>query len=217
MRTRQTILITLAAVGVFGAAGCGGAGTEAGKPPAQILRDAQAAAQAADSVHISGTVVRGAGSATIDLVLTAAGDGREQITGADQRVDLIKVGSTLYVKGLTAPGSTGAGYQRLAANDPRAAQLSAQLDKDAVFAQLIKQGDTPRVTGTETVAGQAAVALTPGAGAGVLYVADDAAHPYPLEVHAAPPAATAAQPGPSGALTFTEWNAHAVISPPNGS
>lgn len=217
MRTRQTILIALAAIGALGVAGCGGGGGEAGKPPAQILRDAQAAAQAADSVHIFGTVVRGAGVATIDLVLTSAGDGREQITGAGESIDLVKVGPTLWVKGLTAPDSVGAGYQRLAADDPRAAQLAGQLDKKSVFAQLIKEGDTPSVTGTETVGGQPAVALTPGAGTGVLYVADDAAHPYPLKVQAGAPAAPAEQPGPTGALTFTEWDTHAVISPPSGS
>lgn len=231
------------AVGVTGAllvvvltAGCsdstarsGAVGGEAAKPAGQILSDAQAAAQAADSVTISGTVARGAGTgtgaatATIELVLTSSGDGREQITGAGQDIDLIKVGPTLYVKGLTAPGAA-AGYQRLSVTDPRAAPLVAQLDKKTVFSQLIKTGDSAAVTGTATVAGQPAVKLTPTGGVGVLFVADDAAHPYPLEVQTSPTSAatgpapsTAAGQGPAGALMFTGWNAHTVISPPTGT
>ena len=88
-----------------------------------------------------------------------------------------------------------------------------------MFAQLIKDGDTPSVTGTDTVAGQTAVALTPAGGAGLLYVADDAAHPYPLKVQtsASGGSGAATNNGPIGTLTFTEWNSHAVISAPTGS
>jgi len=197
-------------------AGCAGGGAESGKPAAQILRDAQAAAQAADSVHITGTVARGTDTAHIDLVLASSGDGREQITGAGQNIDLIKVGQTLYLKGLAAPGAA-AGYQRLSTQSRQAMPLAAQLDKNAVFAQLIKAGDAPSIIGTDTIAGQPAVKLAPSAGAGVLYVADDAAHPYPLEVQTSTPAGATtgtAAAGPSGGLMFTDWNAHAVISPP---
>ncbi len=224
MRTRRAA--AGAALTLLMAAGCaGGGGSESGRPAQQILSDAQAAAQAADSVTIAGTVARGATTgpgattASIELVLTSSGDGRERITGAGQDIDLIKVGPTLYVKGLSAPGATSA-YQKLSATDPKAAPLVAQLDKKTVFDQLIKAGDTAAVTGTATVAGQAAVKVTPSNGAGALYVADDAAHPYPLEVETSPSGAVSgstAAPGPSGALMFTGWNAHTVISPPTGT
>jgi hypothetical protein len=217
--------LAVALVAVFSTA-CAGAhvsagGGEASKPAAQILADAEAAAQAADSVHISGTVARAGGSAadapataTLDLVLTSSGDGRETITGTGENIDLIKVGQMLFVKGLSSPD--GGGYQRLSVQDPRAAPLAAQLDKKSVFGQLIRPGAQPTVTGTATVAGQLAVALVPGGGTGVLYVADDAANPYPLKVETTPtdPATGAATPGPAGALTFSDWNAHAVIAPP---
>jgi hypothetical protein len=195
-------------------------GGEANKPAAQILADAQAAAQRADSVHISGTVDRVGGgaadapaTATLDLVLTSSGDGRETITGTGENIDLIKVGQLLFVKGLSSPDG---GYQRLSVQDPRAAPLVAQLDKKSVFGQLIRPGAQPTVTGTASVAGQPAVALVPGGGTGVLYVADDPANPYPLKVETTPtdPTTGAATPGPAGALTFTDWNAHAVIAPP---
>ena len=199
-----------------------GAGAEANKPAAQILTDAQAAAQAADSVHISGTVAQGAGdvtgspaTATLDLVLTSSGDGRETITGAGEHIDLIKVGRLLYVKGLSSPGG-GGGYQQLSVQDPRAAPLIAQLDKKSVFNQLIRPGTAPTVTGTTTIAGKPAVTLAPGGGAGVLYVADNPTNPYPLKVETTPtdPTTGAATTGPAGALTFTDWNTHAVIVAP---
>lgn len=201
---------------VLGVAGCGGGG-ESAKPAAQILSDAQAAAQAADSVHISGTVAQGGGApgaatATIDLLLTSSGDGREQITGAGQSLDLIKVGQFLYVKGLGAPGAA-TGYQKLAVTDPKAAPLVTQLDMKSVFQQLVKTGSSPTIAGTDTVDGKAAVKIAPGGGVGVLYIADDAEHPYPLKVESSTATGATAQ-GPAGALMFTDWNAHTVISPP---
>lgn len=224
--TRSAVRIGLAVtlVATLGTA-CTGApvsasGGEASKPATQILADAQAAAQGADSVHISGTVARGGGGATdapatamLDLVLTSSGDGRETLTGTGENIDLIKVGQLLFVKGLTSPDG---GYQRLSIQDPRAAPLVAQLDKKSVFNQLIRPGAQPTVTGTTTVAGQPAITLAPGGGTGVLYVADDPVNPYPLKVETTPtdPTTGAATPGPAGALTFTDWNAHAVIAPP---
>ena len=80
-----------------------------------------------------------------------------------------------------------------------------------MFNQLIKTGDTPTVTGTSPVGNQAAVQITPGEGVGVLSVADDTGHPYPLEVH------TGTGGDEAGTLTFTEWNAHSVITPPAGT
>lgn len=219
MRTRRT-LPTRAVLTALLTAGCAGGGTESSKPAAQILTDAQAAALSADSVTITGTVASGTSTATIELVLTSSGDGREQITGTGQNIDLIKVGAMLYVKGLTALGATS-GYQHLSATDPRAAPLVAQLDKKTVFGQLIKPGDAATLSGPATVAGQPAVKLTPSSGVGVLYVADNTDHPYPLEVQTSPTSAasgaaapTTAAQGPVGALMFTSWNAHTVIHPP---
>lgn len=193
----------------LGLTGCGAA-RESGKPAATILRDAQAAAQAAGSVHIHGTVAHGGDTAQLDLLLTAAGDGRERITGAGpgQTIDVIKVGSTVYVQGLGGSG----GYRRLSARDPQAAPLVGQLDMTTVFTQLIRSGDSPRISGAAPVAGTPAVQLVPAADAGVVSVADDAAHPYPLQVTSGPaPGAS----GASGTLQFTEWDTPTTITPPS--
>lgn len=215
-------VLAAAAVAVLGVGCAAPTGGEAGKPAAQILTDAQAAADAADSVHISGTVAHPATAgaapvtATLDLVLTSSGDGSEQISGAGQDIALVKVGSLLYVKGVGGLNN-GAGYQQISVTDPRVAPLVAQLDKKTVFQQLIKSGTEKAATAAATVNGVAAVSITPGDGAGVLYVADDTAHPYPLKVETAPASASAgaSASGPDGALTFTDWNAHTVIHPPS--
>lgn len=215
------LLAATAVVAALGVGCAGPTGGEASKPAAQILTDAQAAADAADSVHISGTVTHAgtAGTApvtaTVDFVLTSSGDGSELISGAGQDIGLVKVGSTLYLKGV--PGlTTGSGYHQISVSDPRVAPLLAQLDKKTVFDQLINSGSKPAITGATTVNGLAAVAVTPGEGAGVLYVADDAAHPYPLKETSPTAASTgSAATQPAGALTFTDWNAHTVIQPPS--
>lgn len=215
MHARGFALVALL-VAMAMAAGCGAA-SESGRPADQILRDALAAAQRADSVHIAGTVARGTTTATLDLVLTSSGDGQEKITGAGQDIAVVRVGQTLFVKGVSGPGA-GGGFQRMSMSDPRARQLAQQVDKNAVFAQLIKAGETPRVTGSVPVSGQPAIQLTPGAGTGVLSVADDSDHPYPLMVSSAAPATGQPTPGenPAGSLTFSDWDTHIVITAPTG-
>jgi hypothetical protein len=197
-----TGLLTL----LLGVAACG-SGPESGKPAEQILNDAQAAADNASSVHIVGDVTRSGTRAKLDLLLGNNGDGREQITTAGHTVEIVKVGQTLYVRGI--PGQSGAGYRRLSLSDPRAAQLARAVDKKTVFMRLINAKDTVTIIGTETVNGTAAVKLKPQTGPGILYVADDAEHPYPLRIDS-----TASG---EGTITFSDWGADVTISPPPGS
>ena len=187
-------------------AACGG-GRESGKPVDQILNDAQAAAENASSVHIVGDVTRGGARGRLDLLLANNGDGREQITTAGHTVEIVKVGQVLYVRGL--PGLSGVGYQRLSISDPRAAALARAVDKTTVFKQLINTKGTATIIGTETVNGSPAIKLKPQSGPGMLYVADDAEHPYPLRIDG-----TASG---QGAITFSDWGADVTIPPPPGS
>ncbi len=192
---------------LMGVTACGGGGRESGKPADQILHDAQAAAENAASVHIVGDVTHGDARGKFDLLLANNGDGREQITTAGHTIEIVKVGQALYVRGI--PGLSGAGYRRLALSDPRAARLARAVDKKTVFLQLVNFKDPVAVAGTETVGGSAAVKLKPQTGPGVLYVADDAEHPYPLRIDSA----VAGQ----GTITFSDWGADVTIPPPPGS
>jgi hypothetical protein len=188
-------------------AACAGGGRESGKPAGQILSDAQAAAEKASSVHIMGDVTRGGARAKLDLLLASNGDGREQLTTAGRRIEIVKVGQVLYVRGI--PGLSGAGYRRLSLSDPRAAPLARAVDKKAVFTKLINAKDPVTSIGTETVNGRATVKLKPRTGPGILYVADDAAHHYPLRIDG-----TA---NGQGAIIFSDWDADVTIPTPPDS
>ncbi|MGB8962948.1 MAG: hypothetical protein WCC38_13465 [Pseudonocardiaceae bacterium] len=202
LRASTGLLVVL-----LGVAACGGGGHESGKPADQILHDAQAAADHAASVHIVGDVTRGDSRAKLDLLLANNGDGKEQITSAGRTIEIVKVGQMLYVRGL--PGMSGPGYQRLSVSDPRAARLARAVDKKTVFMQLVNFQDTVTVAGTETVNGTAAVNLKPQTGPGILSIADDAEHPYPLRIDS-----TA---NGQGSITFSDWGADVTITAPPGS
>ncbi len=189
---------------LLGVAACGGGGRESGKSAEQILHDAQAAAEKASSVHIVGDVTRGGVRAKIDLLLAGNGDGREQVTTSGRTAEVVKVGQVLYVRGI--PGVSGPGYRRLSLSDPRAAPLARAVDKKAVFMQLINVKDTVSSIGIETVNGRAAVKLKAQTGTGILYVADDAEHPWPLRIDS-----TASG---QGVITFSDWGADVTIAPP---
>lgn len=192
---------------LLGVAACGGGKRESDKPADQILHDAQVAADNASSVHIVGEVLRGSTRAKLDLLLAGNGDGREQITTAGHTIEIVKVGQVVFVRGI--PGLSGTGYRRLPLADPRGAQLARAVDKKVVFDQLINAKDTVTIVGRETVNGSAAVKLKPQAGPGILYIADDAEHPYPLRIDS-----TASG---ESAVSFSDWDADVTIKPPPGS
>lgn len=192
---------------LLGVAACGGGGRESGKPAEQILHDAQVTAEKASSMHIVGDVTRGGVRAKLDLLLADNGDGREQITTSGRTVEVVKVGQVLYVRGI--PGLSGDSYRRLSLSDRRAVPLARAVDKKAVFMQLINAKDAVSIIGIETVNGSAAVKLKPQTGNGILYIADDAAHPYPLRIDS-----TASG---QGVITFSDWGAGVTIRPPPGS
>ena len=188
-------------VALLGLGACSGGGSEATKPAAQILTDAQAAAKTAASVHIIGGLNRGGAPATLELVLTNRGDGTEHISAAGRRIDITRIGPTVWVQGL--PG-TGPGYHQLPAGDPRAAAFASRVDKNALFDQLVRPRDPATIIGTAPVGGQQAVQLKPQAGPGVLNVSADASHPYPLRL------ASSAQ----STITFTDWDKPVTITAP---
>lgn len=188
-------------------AACGGGGRESGKPANQILTDAQAAAENASSVHIVGNVNHGGTRGKLDLLLANNGDGRERIITAGHTVEIIKVGQVLYVRGI--PGMSGVGYRRLSLSDPRVAPLARAVDKKTVFMQLIKSKDPVTIIGVETIGDSSAVKLKPQTGPGILYVADDAEHPYPLRIDSGA--------NGQGTITFSDWGADVTIPTPTSS
>jgi hypothetical protein len=179
--------------------------SQADKPAEQILKEARTAASEAKSVRIRGDLRKGNSNGTVELLLTNSGDGREEISAGGQTVSVVKVGDTVYAKGL--PGQPGPGYHKLAAEDPAAAQLVQAVNKKAVLDQLLNPTQKFTKAGTGKIGGQEVVKLKPQQGQGMFYFAADADNPYPLRIES-----TGQQGGMT--ITFAEWDAGVTIRPP---
>lgn len=179
--------------------------SQADKPVDQILNEARTVAKDAQSVHITGDLSQGPSKGTVDLLLTNGGDGKEEITTDGRTISLIKVGDTLHVKGL--PGLPGPGYQTLSVKDPQASQLAQAVDKNLLLDQLLSSKQKLVKAGTGKVGETEAVKLKTQQGPGMLYIADDAEHPYPLKIDST---------SPEGSLTivFLDWDKETTITAP---
>jgi hypothetical protein len=101
---RYTLIPILLAAGVL-AAGCGGTGgsgaastTPGAESPAELLPAMQAAADAAQSVHVAGTVPEGSQTDTVNMSLAAPGDASGSITQGGNTVTVDVVGGNYYVE-----------------------------------------------------------------------------------------------------------------------
>lgn len=188
-------------------AACGGGDDLSKKPPQQIINDAKTAALGAKSVHITGNLTQQGSKGTVDIVLTNNGDGKEDITAGGQTLSVVKVGNTIYVKGVQ--GQQG-GYKKLPADDPQAASLAKAVDMKAFLQQAFDTKETYKLAGTGKVGDQDTLKLTPQSGQPVLQVANDSDKPYPLMIDGT---------GSKGALsiTFTDWDADTKIAAPPAS
>jgi len=197
--------------------GCGGASTANGvaaKAPAEIVAAARAAGDAANSVHLSGSIVSGGSPITLDLQLAGDG-GRGTVSENGLSFEVIHVGGTVYIKGspafyqhvggaaaaqllkgrwLKAPASTGS-----------FASLASLTDlRQLVDMTLAIRGTLAR-TGTATVGGQNVVGVTDSSRSGTLYVATTG-QPYPIAV---------TEGGTSGGkIVLDRWNEPVSLAAP---
>lgn len=204
MRQRITAVAGLLAL-LLALTACGSSGIQDEQPVDQILRDARAAADQARSVHITGTITQGGQQGTLDMVLTNNGDGKQDITVGGSTVSVVKVGQDVYTKGI--PGSPSPEYQKLAADDPKVAQIAGSVDKKALIGQLLDPAQQLTRGRPGTVGGQETVTLNAAQGGGTLSLADDAERPYPVQIK---------NTAEDGGLTITlaEWDRPVTISAP---
>lgn len=183
---------------------CGIGADLAEKPPDQIVGDARAIADTANSVRITGSVTQQGTENTIDIVLTNKGDGKDELSSGGQTLSVVKVGDTIYAKGL--PGMP-AGYQKLPAGDPQAAELAQAVDKKKFLQEILGTDQKFTLAGEGKVGDQDTLKLTTNEGRSTLHVADDTDEPYPMRIE-----------GGGGAgkvsITFSEWNEDAQIKAP---
>ncbi|MFB6439139.1 hypothetical protein ACFCVY_20520 [Streptomyces sp. NPDC056411] len=215
-RAVVTGVVGLALAAALGA--CGSEDPDAGTngvgklPPEKIEAKAQAAAQRADTVHLSGNVVSQGRTFRLDMSLAKNG-AKGELTTKAAAFQLLRVGDDLYLKadaafwaGEKRGGSGGNGpsaaqkldgkYVKVPAADPVYKRFSGFTDKDTLLASLLglhgklTVGDRGDVDGTRTVR------LTAGAGSGGTLDVSLEGTPYPLRMKRA---------GGAGVVTLAEW------------
>ena len=215
---RMAALLTLPTLAL---AACGGSGSstagngEAGKPPVQILTDAINAAERASTVRVSGSIVDGGQSLTVDLKLVNGQGGMGSMTIQGAPVSIIDVNDTLYMNGSDAfwnrAGGSSAVIQILHGKWLKApaagnySSLASLTSMRTLFSQLLLSHGTLRKGATSTISGQSAVPVTDSAKGGTIYVATSGT-PYPIQLSKAGSG--------GGTMRFTDYGKAVTLAPP---
>ncbi|MFF8956706.1 hypothetical protein [Streptomyces sp. NPDC014894] len=201
-----------------------------GKLSAEEIEDkARAAAEAADAVRLSGTLVSEGGTFRLNMRLKEDG-GSGSVTSKDNTFELLRIADDLYLKadagfwkhedgkaagagGGTTPskadaeaaGKLGDKYVKVPQGDPAYREFRGFTEMDSLLNGLLgmqgklSKGERTKVGGVQTIKVQA----EQGAG-GVLDVALEG-EPYPLRF---------ARAGGKGVLTLGEWDAGFELAAP---
>lgn len=210
-------------------AGCGGGSSSsssassdngvAGKSPADILAATKVASDAANTVHVSGSIVSGGSPITLDMNLLAGKGGRGQLSENGLAFELIQVGKTVYIKGSPAfykkIGGTAAAqllqgkWLKAPASDADFASLSQLTDlRQLVDQTLENHGSSLTKIGTSTIDGQKVVGITDKSKGGTLYIATTG-RPYPIQI--------AKSGSGGGKITFDRWNSSVTLAAPTNA
>ncbi|MEA2335284.1 MAG: hypothetical protein QOG40_1774 [Solirubrobacteraceae bacterium] len=215
--TAPLLVLLLIAVAI---AGCGGSSSAsgngiAGKTPTEILAATKAASDAAKSVHVSGSIVSGKSSITLDMSLLAGRGGRGKLSESGLPFELIQVGGSVYIKGSAAfykrIGGTAAAqllqgkWLKAPSSDANFASLSQLTDLRQLVDQTLSSHASLKKTGTTTIDGQKVVGLTDTSKGGTLYIATTG-KPYPIEI--------AKDGSGGGKITFDRWNSTVTLAAP---
>ena len=199
-------------------AGCGSSASTNGiadKQPAQALAAAKAAANAASSVHVSGSAVAGGSPITFDLALLAGRGGRGTVSEKGLGFEVVHLGDTVYIKGSPAfyQRVGGAAAARLLhgkwlkgpATVGSFASLASLTDLHKLIETTLALRGTPSRAGTVSVGRQKAVGITGAANGGTLYIAASGP-PYPVAV---------TEDGSSpGRIVLDHWNEPVALAAP---
>jgi hypothetical protein len=200
--------------------GCGGSSSSSGngvadKSPTEILAATKAAADAATSVHVSGSIVTGRSPITLDMHLSAGKGGRGALSESGRSFQLIQTGGTVYIKGSAAfykqiGGSAAAQllqgkWLKAAASSSDFASLSQLTDLRQLVDQTLADHGSLIKTGTTTVDGQKVVGVSDKTKGGTLYIATSG-QPYPIQI--------SKSGSRGGKVTFDEWNKPVTVEAP---
>jgi hypothetical protein len=200
--------------------GCGSSSSSsvASKSAEQIVSESKAAAEAASSVHVSGSLQSGGTPVTLDLHLAAGKGARGELSQNGASFKLILVGDTAYISGSPAFYRSLGGAAAAQLFQGKWLKASAKTGDFASFgtlADMRKLIDSTLTTSgalakgaTTVVNGQNAVAITDTTKDGTLYVATSG-KPFPLQLSKGG--------SESGKITFDGWNEPVTIAAPSNS
>ncbi|MFG2829304.1 hypothetical protein ACGFWI_17855 [Streptomyces sp. NPDC048434] len=207
--------------------GCGGSGDpDAGTngvgklPAAKIESKARAAAEHADTVHLSGNVVSQGRTYKLDMRLAKDG-AKGELTTKAAAFQLLRVGDALYLKANAAfwageksgasgrpnqaADKLGGKYVKVPAGDPVYKRFSGFTDKDTLLAGLLglhgklTTGDRSDIDGARTIR------VAAGAGSGGTLDVSLEGTPYPLRLHRA---------GGAGVVRLADWGRSVDLKAP---
>jgi hypothetical protein len=217
MRRRLTpaVLFALGALAACGgSSGSGSSNGVASKSPNQIVSDATSAVSSVDSVHVSGKILSGGQSVTLDLNLVNGKGGRGSMSQNGLGFQIVSVGPEVYVNGSSAfwtkfAGSTAAqllsGKWLKAPATGQLSSLATLTDVSKLFNQLLSSHGKLATGKTTTVRGQQVVAVNDTTNGGTLYVATSG-KAYPIEI--------SKTRSDGGQLVFDRFNQPVSLTPP---
>ncbi|WP_431313451.1 hypothetical protein [Streptomyces lydicus] len=189
-------------------------------PAAKIESKARAAAQRADTVHLSGNVVSQGRTYKLDMSLAKDG-AKGELTTKAAAFQLLRVGEELYLKADAAfwagekSGRSGAPdqaanklggkYVKVPAKDPVYKRFSGFTDKDTLLAGLLGLHGKLTAGARDDLDGVRTIRLTAAAGSGGTLDVSLEGTPYPLRLRRA---------GGAGVVRFADWGKSVDLKAP---
>ncbi|MFJ3878762.1 hypothetical protein ACIPW5_15000 [Streptomyces sp. NPDC090077] len=168
----------------------------------KIEGQAKAAATAANSVHLAGTLVTGGKTFTLDMKLKSDG-GSGEVKSAEDTFQLLRVGEQLYLKASAAfwgksdsAGKLGDKYVKVPEGDPSYKQFRGFTDMHVLLDGLLGLQGTLTKGAYTTVGHTKAVPVSADAGKGGKLSVSLEGTPYPLLMERA---------GGAGRVELSEW------------
>jgi hypothetical protein len=200
-------------------AGCGGSSSNgiASKSAQQILNESKAAADAASSVHVYGSLNSNREPVSLNLNLASGKGGSGEVTFSGFKFKLILLGTTAYLGGSAqfydhlsdAAGRLLAGkWLKVSVSSSEFAAFGQLANMTRLIDSTLASHGTLTKGATSTVNGQQAITITDTTKGGNLYVATSG-KPYPLQI-----TKTGSE---SGKITLDDWNKPVTISAPSQS
>lgn len=218
-KRRLTPIAALALALALGSAGCGsgtgGQPLRRGASAARLLRRIERAARGAASVRVRGSIVGAVAPIYLNMELVPGRGGSGEIALGDERIDLLRLEQTLYVRGnrpflealvgRRAALELGRGWLSFPAYAGALAPLAELTNLGGMIDLTVSAHGALAPPRLARVGGEQAVAISDPAGGGTLYAAASGV-PYPLEI--------VRSGRSSGVLRFDAWNKPVTITAP---